>query len=427
VTLTYLADRPDDYGRQRMFGSIGWAVAMLFLGIALDHSTSFPSHPCAKPSDRERNYTVCFATFSCLMGCAFLVATQFRFDYEYDEVAQAEPGSQTDVQMKQLRTGSIKVKNSQRGFSNEITIEDIAPGIPTATDHLSADQQQLNDPEPAKSNVFAHHMRHLPQIMSVLHTVATPRYATFLLAAWCLGFGIGLVFTFLFWHLQDLGGTPTLFGLASVVNHISEIGAFFFSFKFIRKWGHQKVLCFGLTGNVLRFLYLAYVSNPWLILPFELLQGVTHSAVWAACVSYVGAATPSGVRASAIGVLQGLHHGFGRASGAVIGGFIITQYGTQLTFLGYSLCCLIVLAAFISTHYTATGQGEQKGFVAFETDQVPPDTAAGAAAHLAPHGVPSSPMARSLSKQNLGQANQGLSQGFNQAPTNTQGGYLAVP
>lgn len=71
-----------------MFGSIGWAVAMLFLGIALDRSTSFPNHPCAKPSDRERNYTVCFATFSCLMGCAFLVATQFRFDYEDDEAAQ---------------------------------------------------------------------------------------------------------------------------------------------------------------------------------------------------------------------------------------------------------------------------------------------------------------------------------------------------
>lgn len=51
--------------------------------------------------------------------------------------------------MKQLRTGSVKVKNSQRGFSNEITIEDIAPGIPTATDHLSAEQQR-NEPDPAK-------------------------------------------------------------------------------------------------------------------------------------------------------------------------------------------------------------------------------------------------------------------------------------
>lgn len=57
--------------------------------------------------------------------------------------------------------------------------------------------------------------------------------------------------------------------------------------------------------------------------------------------------------------------------------------------------------------------------------QVSADAATGAAAHLAPHGVPSSPMARSLSKQNLGQTNPSP----NQAPSapNTQGGYLAVP
>lgn len=73
-----------------MFGSIGWAVAMLFLGIALDRSTSFSAHPCAKPSDRERNYNVCFGTFSCLMGCAFIVATQFRFDYEGENSGNGE-------------------------------------------------------------------------------------------------------------------------------------------------------------------------------------------------------------------------------------------------------------------------------------------------------------------------------------------------
>jgi hypothetical protein len=31
-----------------------------------------------------------------------------------------------------------------------------------------------------------------------------------------MGCGVGLVFTFLFWHLQDLGGSPTLFGNKSL-------------------------------------------------------------------------------------------------------------------------------------------------------------------------------------------------------------------
>lgn len=41
--------------------------------------------------------------------------------------------------------------------------------------------------------------------------------------------------------LQDYGGSPTLFGVASVINHISEIFAYFFSFKLIRQMGHVKV------------------------------------------------------------------------------------------------------------------------------------------------------------------------------------------
>lgn len=70
------------YGHQRMFGSLGWGLAMFFVGIALDHSTAFPDHPC-KPDDREKNYTICFAIFSVLMGAALITATQINFKYDF--------------------------------------------------------------------------------------------------------------------------------------------------------------------------------------------------------------------------------------------------------------------------------------------------------------------------------------------------------
>jgi len=44
--------------------------------------------------------------------------------------------------------------------------------------------------------------------------------------------------------LQDYGGSPTLFGVASVINHISEIFAYFFSFRLIKQIGHVKVRLF---------------------------------------------------------------------------------------------------------------------------------------------------------------------------------------
>lgn len=61
-----------------MFGSLGWGLAMFFVGIALDHSTAFSSHPCGGPQRFEKNYTICFATFSVLMGAALITATQVR-------------------------------------------------------------------------------------------------------------------------------------------------------------------------------------------------------------------------------------------------------------------------------------------------------------------------------------------------------------
>lgn len=64
-----------------------------------------------------------------------------------------------------------------------------------------------------------------------------------------------------------------------------------------------------MIGNILRFLYISYLTNPWYVLPFEFMQGITHAAVWAACCSYIAHNTPHHLRSSAQGVLQGLHHG----------------------------------------------------------------------------------------------------------------------
>ncbi len=64
----------------------------------------------------------------------------------------------------------------------------------------------------------------------------------------------------------------------------------------------------------------------------------------------------------------------------------------------YGLLCLAVLAFFIHVNYYRKNEGykfyeEQKENVVFEDSS----------AHLAPHGVPTNPIARSLSRQNFQQ------------------------
>lgn len=105
--------------------------------------------------------------------------------------------------------------------------------------------------------MFAQTTREIPEWVTVLKQFKDLKCVSFLFVAWFMGFGIGLIFTFLFWHLQDYGGSPTLFGVASVINHISEIFAYFFSFKLIRQIGHVKVNIYEIN----RFQYITINKN----------------------------------------------------------------------------------------------------------------------------------------------------------------------
>lgn len=50
--------------------------------------------------------------------------------------------------------------------------------------------------------VFAQTTREMPEWVTVLRQFQNVKAASFLFVAWFMGFGIGLIFTFLFWHLQ---------------------------------------------------------------------------------------------------------------------------------------------------------------------------------------------------------------------------------
>jgi len=296
-----------------------------------------------------------------LMGLALLLAWRIKMPDLPPQNLELE--NQNNIQGFDPVEIDEKIQNNQQQQTTQ------TEGIPHAT-------------------VFSQHNRKMPEWVGVLrHYKGNVNCIAFLFIAWLMGIGIGLIFTFLFWHLQDFGGSPTLFGLASVINHVSEIFAYFFSSQFITQLGHVKVLCVGLLCNVLRFFYIAVLKNPWWVLPFEFVQGITHAAVWAACSSYLAHNTPPEMRGAAQSVLQGLHHGLGRGCGAVLGGILVASMGTKSTFMLYGFCCLVTLVGFIMCNFYRKDAG---GFVTELPQEVDPHVVVGdgEGLHLAPHGVP---------------------------------------
>lgn len=260
-----------------MYGSFGWGITMFLVGMALDNSTTFKDHPCG-PHIGERNYVTCFTIFAFLMSCTLLIATKFKFD-------ETPTNYTNEISMAQYDYESSEPKPWQN----------TAPAINVPKEYQEPKKVEFIDRWKVcqlvcdrsidwfcdlQSAVFAQRTRELPQWVAVLRSLNSSRKLAFMFVIWFMGFGVGLVFTFLFWHLQDLGGTPTLFGVASVINHISEICAYFFSINLIKRFGHTKVICVGLLGNVARFIYISFLDNPWLVLPFELIQGKYSGLMW---------------------------------------------------------------------------------------------------------------------------------------------------
>lgn len=96
-----------------------------------------------------------------------------------------------------------------------------------------------------------------------------------------------LKLSFLFWFLQDIGGTPILFTLIQLVSSLSEVILFYVATYLVRKLGHDAVLYMGLWVYGVKYLLYSYIQHPWYVIPIESLQGVTYGLVWTASVSYI--------------------------------------------------------------------------------------------------------------------------------------------
>ncbi|XP_072541579.1 major facilitator superfamily domain-containing protein 6-B [Salminus brasiliensis] len=314
VTLQYLGTHRDRYGLQRMWGSLGWGIAMLSVGIWIDHThiaLIIEGVGCILPD--YKNYRIAFIVFGVLMTLALIVSTLFRFDSR-----DSQPAG--EVTVEQEKPEEVEIPHVVQNLSESGSEE--APGCPESSNR---------PPFPFKD---------------LIRLLCGVRYGSVLFVAWFMGFGYGFVFTFLYWHLEDLKGTTTLFGVCAVLSHVSELTAYFISHKLIELVGHVRVLYIGLACNTARYLYISYLQNAWIVLPMEVLQGLTHASVWAACISFLSAAVPPALRTSAQGILQGLHLGLGRGCGAMVGGVFVNYFGAAETFRGLGMASLIILLIF---------------------------------------------------------------------------------
>lgn len=130
------------------------------------------------------------------------------------------------------------------------------------------------------------------KLLETLKIFKTPRYGFFLFTVFFTGFAHSLQISFLFWFLQDMGGTPTLFALIILIHSLSEVVMYFLAPYLDQGVGHQGIICIVLACYSARFLMYGSLEKPWLILPMEMVQGLTYGGMW--CVSALYIQAPKG-------------------------------------------------------------------------------------------------------------------------------------
>ncbi|KAI3366150.1 hypothetical protein L3Q82_009974 [Scortum barcoo] len=425
VTLQYLAGKARDrYGLQRMWGSLGWGLAMLLVGIWIDHThikVFINDVDCDVPDFRLHNYKIAFIVFGVLMGVAFIVvATQFYFEKggEYRQelpegvVAEGDgpgalpesgssdqtpPSSDAGQEfhysdlLRLLCRRSLQLRPLRRLVHGlrlrlRLHLPVLAPGGPAGRDHHAV--RRLLGTEP---RLGARRLLPQPQV----HRAGRTRQFDSRNRLGESESGISPKMKILSTHISQSKtssqvnkhrSNPVFRACHLQVclsrseqrrssnNRAGTSGCSEFEMGKHKKHKYEKqllwVLYIGLACNTARYLYISYLHNAWTVLPMEVLQGVTHASVWAACISFLSAAVPAALRTSAQGILQGLHLGLGRGCGAMVGGVFVNYFGAAETFRGIGMASLVILLIFAFIQ-CLTKEPEEKEDILAENIPVP--------------------------------------------------------
>ncbi|XP_038063475.1 major facilitator superfamily domain-containing protein 6-like [Patiria miniata] len=182
---------------------------------------------------------------------------------------------------------------------------------------------------------------------NVLPALCSGYYGSIMMTAFVLAVCNGCVDGYLFWHLRNLGATEITLSLVLAVRAGSELLLAFHTPRLIGCFGPVHLLCAGLLVYCLRFLCYAYVTNPWLVLPVEVLHGMSIALTWNILVSHMSPSVPFECMATLQGFLSGVYFGLGHGVGAIITGFLVTSYGAVATFYGFAFAAMCYTIAFL--------------------------------------------------------------------------------
>lgn len=153
------------------------------------------------------------------------------------------------------------------------------------------------------------------------------------------GIGAGAIDGFLYVFLvEELDAPPLLLGLSRLLTCVSELPVFHLGERLMSLLGTSGMLALSMVTYCVRMLWYAgmgvFKVSPWVVLPAEVLHGITFACLWISATQWARATAPPGRETSAQGLVEGVHWGMGQGLGCLVGGLIYGATGGVVLWLG---------------------------------------------------------------------------------------------
>lgn len=193
--------------------------------------------------------------------------------------------------------------------------------------------------------------------------LANPRHLSFLLATLYTGFCYGILVHFVYWFIDDFGGSSAIMATAGAAREMSALISFGFSTYALKALGNVSMMSFCLLSYIICFTCYSILANPWMVVALEVLDGGTYGLVWSTCVSYMSkVGSELGVIESTQGILQGVFWGLGNGGGTMTSGAIIEMYGVISTFRYFAIAGAVVLVVFVVSQNAAAFLEQRRSY-----------------------------------------------------------------
>ena len=169
-----------------------------------------------------------------------------------------------------------------------------------------------------------------------------------------LGLLQGCLYTFLFWQVQDKGGTELIMGLALTAAYGGEFFMIGIQRWLVMKMSYPAAVTMGLFLLGARFVFYSFLWSPWLVLVGEGFHCFSATLMWAAVRNYPDfRLNPLVMDRSANSVLNALYQGFGLAPGCIVAGYVYEWVGVDILFQAASILATVWCVMFAVIHRCA--------------------------------------------------------------------------